>query len=716
MRQIMKHLSIRKRRIAGEVPAMKGFFGDLKRSKSDGDSLLKDVSSSPDVSEDDRIKPFSGPKKEDSTKKPIPLFNSLSSVFSRKKRKQMSTFERMRLSPFQKWRNFGRIPWKLFINIILLALTTTQVLIRNVYVSPYERSQISTWQSLLLGNASYVDSVGSYSTAYFYTTESLQESVKSIVDLYYNIQNTSVDYYEYLSDENDEVHPVSLNTETFNAGMSIFNTKTSFDSSTSTQTFNLTPDNLGPFEYDSKDLSVFIYSLVSMELKLVLRNFDARFGTKYCFRWYISAHYDFSSRGRIAMTSKVVSRICYYELNDPWYARQNSTEIIIFAFILVFAMISQILHFKAIHRSFSIYKEAKRKLESVVQWKSLPFSEKMKFFNIWFFVTSIGNICNIIGPCLGILCAFGGFNNISSYTILFTALGCMMAWINMVQYFEHSSSYYILILTLRQGTPRVIRFLVGVLPVFLGYAIFGVAFFASYSENFSTLDKAAVTLFALLNGDVIHDVFEELYPYHPILSRIYLYTFISLFIYAVLNIFIAIIEDAFFAAKAFTLKKADSEDEFDLVDLMDGPPIQESRNDVQDLSKDDSMHLNEPLIVHRQRTLSKSDQLLISLETSLKDFHDHTLDAFDNHVQEIRYTLKKAVEDSIVHSNSALRGKQFRPPHDDAIFPCGFDDCIYCQIREKCRISIDSFATSVKDISLDFGRLGKYSELEKKQN
>mgnify|MGYP001081898345 CR=1 FL=1 len=43
------------------------------------------------------------------------------------------------------------------------------------------------------------------------------------------------------------------------------------------------------------------------------------------------------------------------------------------------------------------------------------------------------------------------------------------------------------------------------------------------------------------------------YPAHPFVSRVYLYTFICLFIYAVLNIFVAIVEDAFFASKAFQL-------------------------------------------------------------------------------------------------------------------------------------------------------------------
>ncbi len=49
------------------------------------------------------------------------------------------------------------------------------------------------------------------------------------------------------------------------------------------------------------------------------------------------------------------------------------------------------------------------------------------------------------------------------------------------------------------------------------------------------------------------DVFDELQPRHPVISRFYVYSFIALFIYAVLNIFIAIIEDAFFSSKTFQL-------------------------------------------------------------------------------------------------------------------------------------------------------------------
>ena len=104
--------------------------------------------------------------------------------------------------------------------------------------------------------------------------------------------------------------------------------------------------------------------------------------------------------------------------------------------------------------------------------------------------------------------------------------------------------------------------LFGIFEVYMGFVFFGVAYFAAFSDLFKDPDAASVTLFALLNGDVIHDVFDAIYDASPVVSRVYLYSFIMLFIYAVLNIFIAIVEDAFFAAKRYFVEdlKKDMED------------------------------------------------------------------------------------------------------------------------------------------------------------
>ena len=66
------------------------------------------------------------------------------------------------------------------------------------------------------------------------------------------------------------------------------------------------------------------------------------------------------------------------------------------------------------------------------------------------------------------------------------------------------------------------------------------------------MDQASVTLFALLTGDDIHQTFADLvllgYPI-VFVSRIYIYSFVTIFITSVLNVFIFIIEESFFQAK-----------------------------------------------------------------------------------------------------------------------------------------------------------------------
>ena len=91
--------------------------------------------------------------------------------------------------------------------------------------------------------------------------------------------------------------------------------------------------------------------------------------------------------------------------------------------------------------------------------------------------------------------------------LFFVGVGCLFSWTSVIQFLEAFPQYYSLIVTLKTSSPRVLAFLVGVLPIFLGFACFGVAYFSTYSEKFSNVDQASVTLFALLNGDVIHDVF-----------------------------------------------------------------------------------------------------------------------------------------------------------------------------------------------------------------
>ena len=134
---------------------------------------------------------------------------------------------------------------------------------------------------------------------------------------------------------------------------------------------------------------------------------------------------------------------------------------------------------------------------------------------------------------------------------LLHATALLLLWSCLVGYLEHNRHVFSIVLTLKWGTPRVLQFLLGVSPIFIGYALFGTIYFGNKIEEFGTLSGSMITLFSLMNGDAIMDTFDGMELHQFIVSgKVYLYSFTSLFMYVVLNIFIAIIEEAFFATQS----------------------------------------------------------------------------------------------------------------------------------------------------------------------
>jgi hypothetical protein len=50
-------------------------------------------------------------------------------------------------------------------------------------------------------------------------------------------------------------------------------------------------------------------------------------------------------------------------------------------------------------------------------------------------------------------------------------LGALVAWSNLVRYFEFSPRFYVLVLTLERSMPDILRFVVSCIPVLVGYAL-----------------------------------------------------------------------------------------------------------------------------------------------------------------------------------------------------------------------------------------------------
>ncbi|GMI36196.1 hypothetical protein TrCOL_g8078 [Triparma columacea] len=118
-------------------------------------------------------------------------------------------------------------------------------------------------------------------------------------------------------------------------------------------------------------------------------------------------------------------------------------------------------------------------------------------------------------------------------------------WFSSVQYLEYFPRFYMLIWTLKTGLPRVLQFFVGIFPFFIGYALLGMTLFGDECSLFGDIQSTTCTLFSVVNGDSVLDVFDALKYAFPI-GDVYLYVYIMIFMYVVLMSVIAIVEEAFF--------------------------------------------------------------------------------------------------------------------------------------------------------------------------
>jgi hypothetical protein len=498
---------------------------------------------------------------------------------------QMKPRDSLRMTAWQKWKYYRRPPWKAFLSLTLLILTTVQVLVTNEQLAPYTQANNAIFEFLLapensddLLHPATID-VGYDKIHYIYQTQSLLNSLNYTTWMYFNIHNVTVDYYKYPDTASGKGEPpMTLVVEEYAQGQEIFNFEKAFTGETKTTSYELTEKyDLGPFaERSGDDLIDWIHTLRYVTLRFTLQNYDFLGGdvdsnnAKVCFEWETISTYDFTVRGRIEMKVDSRSSFCPESSAKDWWNRPFSLQAWLFVIIIILASIFELLIIKSLVYQIKVFALVKEKNLAanidtkdmreegvLVSWESLSWADKLSFFNVWFLLSSVANICNIAG-------AVSGVHEYLSYekvefdtaTVIFIASGCLFSWITIIQYVEGFATYYVLITTLRKSLPRVAKFLVGVMPVFLGYGLFGVSFFGMHSESFSDLDQASVTLFSLLNGDSIYDIFAELEAINAVVSRIYLYSFITLFIYAVLNVFIAIVEDAFFASKAFQLQSS----------------------------------------------------------------------------------------------------------------------------------------------------------------
>lgn len=182
-----------------------------------------------------------------------------------------------------------------------------------------------------------------------------------------------------------------------------------------------------------------------------------------------------------------------------------------------------------------------------VPWQELSLVEKSKFFNISLVVIIIGNCAQILGSAVALsetlvppsMIDFTMFNT----KISLIGFGCMCAWMMIIYYLDYNKSFQSTTDIIKSSSVGFIKFIVGVIPVYMAFVFLGRCLFWKYSK-FETTNQAVISLFSIIAGDIIDETYTDVSG-EGIISGVYLTAFIILFMGAVHNVIISIVSDGF---------------------------------------------------------------------------------------------------------------------------------------------------------------------------
>ncbi|KAE9009125.1 hypothetical protein PR002_g15705 [Phytophthora rubi] len=497
----------------------------------------------------------------------------------------MGAVERLVLSPWEKWAAHGRFPYKLTLHVALVLLTFAQMQLYDAQNAAYMRASHRNWAFFFMPPAADIGVVPRFQRE-FYTINRTMQAVHYLRDSYFSIGNESVANYEYLRTRSGEIQPLRLTVE-----------RVLPHGELETREYLVSHDDetVGPFDphltlWQKKHL---FRSLRAVKFSFPLR--DRQFGNFYeeCFEWKVNVGFQVieSAQIHVQLDDCEVTR-CASAHPRPFWATARQSFVWMHAVVAVISIIYMALNLKAIRRSFHVVARARgllrdhaneqnkidkgledvaahrdgddnhppsfeRQREVFGSWTKIPFLLKLKLLN-GLQLLVFTSLVLLLASTMWSLLFLEAHMPIRFWHRLLHATALLLLWSCLVGYLEHNQHIYSIVLTLKWGTPRVLQFLVGVSPIFFGYALFGTIYFGNKIQEFGTLSASMITLFSLMNGDIIMDTFDALDLHHfNVSGKVYLYSFISLFMYVVLNIFIAIVEEAFFATQSMRRRLRD---------------------------------------------------------------------------------------------------------------------------------------------------------------
>ena len=552
--------------------------------------------------------------------------------------------DKVYLTPTEKYRIYGRFPFRLILDLALAILSTIQIIMINSPTTEYGKAVERFFYDLFLQNDN-VDDREFPRTKYIYKLDELIKFVRDSKDNYLKIKEYSLGNLTFQIPEESNI-TIPLSIDYIRKKM---------------EEYNMNKDDYWIFNEtnSNSEIKKTLNKIKSFIIEYNVNTYDPyNFGDYYeCSSWDIKQIFDFEKRFHFAISLDISFSTCEdISKNGNSFIKGNYW---IPAIMVIFSLINIILTLRSLIIGYKYYLNFQYKLSKdkmkierenkppkiKSKWEMLRKKEKNNLTSRFNYLQLIGNIMQLFGALLSL---YEG-REVIVITKYVVGIGAALSYTTLLKYLKFYPNFQTIINTFSKSIPYLILYFIGTLPIFLCFVVFGLANFP-FSERFYSFTRIILQLFGMMNGDSILDIINDILDNNYFLGHIYIYLFITLFFWFFINLFVAIIEDSFVSAKMknqdhwiYTLVKKNQNKNEDIgtksrkeIKLYDEMRRKKLIRNVLSKSRENLNELNEQNIISEEK-----GQLNINLIESIQDF-DNFFNRIKDEIKNITNEIKES--------------------------------------------------------------------------
>jgi hypothetical protein len=213
----------------------------------------------------------------------------------------LSLRDKLYMQPIDKYLHYGRFPWKLLIHLLLVLLTSLQVVLILIPLNTYSISQMTLWNKLFLNPNADSDDTSLVFSFNIFSIKDLEDYILTVNQVYFNLNEYTVDEYT-LHKQHGHIKPIEMTVQYLDYN--------DVDNGGYDYNYKLQLNDLGPF-----------YSLSPKSYVDHIKRFQLSFEIKHkvasdlqlavtCFEWQITQNYDYYCHGLFIVTMDAVVNNC----------------------------------------------------------------------------------------------------------------------------------------------------------------------------------------------------------------------------------------------------------------------------------------------------------------------------------------------------------------------------------------------------------------------